>query len=66
MIGEVSTDDVDTSPEQPDPNRKAMVESIGMMANKGWLAERKLMVMNDYLKARRLYADFNEFIRRLK
>lgn len=49
-----------------DPNRKAMVESIGLMANKGWLAERKLMVIHDFFMARGLYADFNNFIRRMR
>lgn len=43
-----------------------MVENIHLVGNKGWLAERKLMVLHEYLMARRLYADFNNFIRRLR
>lgn len=52
--------------ETQDQNRLAMVDNMQLMANKGWLPERKLMVMHDYFMARRLYADFNDFIRRLK
>jgi hypothetical protein len=52
--------------ETPDANRLAMVDNMQIMANKGWLPDRKLMVMHDYFMARSLYADFNEFIRRMK
>jgi hypothetical protein len=52
--------------EHPDTNRLAMVDNMQIMANKGWLPERKLMVVHDFFMARGLYADFNAFIRRMK
>lgn len=59
-------DQRDEPAEQPDQNRTEMVSSLHLMAGKGWLVERKLQAMNDFLRARDLYADFNNFIRRMK
>lgn len=66
MIGEAPERESASPEEPPDPNRAAMVANIHLMASKGWLAERKLMVIHDYLMARNLYADFNKFISRMK
>lgn len=52
--------------EQPDPARVASIEGIGLMASKGWLPERKLLVIHDFFMARGLYADFNNYIRRMR
>ena len=52
--------------ETPDTNRLAMVENMRLMAGKGWLDQRKLQALHDFLMARRLYADFNSFIRGMR
>ena len=54
------------SDDKPDPDRLASVEAIHLIASKGWLPERKLMVIHDFFMARGLYADFNNFIRGMR
>lgn len=43
-----------------------MVACLHLMASKGWLPERKLQALHDFLAAKSLYAEFNKFIERLK
>lgn len=43
-----------------------MIDCMGLMANRGWNAERKVMAMHDFFTAKNLYAEFNKFIARMK
>ena len=43
-----------------------MVACLHLMSSKGWLPERKLQAMHDFLAAKGLYAEFNTFIAKAK
>lgn len=48
----------------PDENRQAMVKSHSLLAGKGWSSEGKLLVFHEFLMEKKLYAEFNEFVRK--
>lgn len=61
--------DVAKEPDSSEPidmNRKAIVESILLMGNKGWRDERKLRAFHDYLMSRQTHRDFNNSIRKMR